>query len=109
VAKTIKLLPSSTGRSALNLPLSTGHPQVQIWIHICVSIGYTPRMTAKDSGLRIRVEKELRQEFLRACRANDIPAAQVLRAFMREYIASQVEKFDRRDRGTGRRRAPHDL
>jgi len=40
----------------------------------------------KDSGLRIRVEKELREKFLDICRKQDRPAAQVLREFMREYI-----------------------
>lgn len=43
-------------------------------------------MTTKDKGLRIRVDGELRSEFLEACRAHDKPAAQVLREFMREYV-----------------------
>lgn len=47
----------------------------------------------KDSGLRIRVQRELRQKFLEACQADDKPAAQVLREFMREYV---------RQRGDGR-------
>lgn len=41
----------------------------------------------KDSGLRIRVERELREKFLALCREQDRPAAQVLREFMRSYIA----------------------
>ena len=41
----------------------------------------------KDVGLRIRVQRELREQFLEACRAQDKPAAQVLREFMREYVA----------------------
>ena len=40
----------------------------------------------KDVGLRIRVQKELRDAFLSACRAQDKPAAQVLREFMRDYV-----------------------
>ncbi|MAW80362.1 MAG: hypothetical protein CMI63_08995 [Parvularcula sp.] len=40
----------------------------------------------KDSGLRIRVERELREEFLKSCREQDRPAAQVLREFMRRYV-----------------------
>ena len=40
----------------------------------------------KDAGLRIRVQRELRQKFLEACQADDRPAAQVLREFMREYV-----------------------
>ncbi len=41
----------------------------------------------KDSGLRIRVERELRAKFLALCREQDKPAAQVIREFMRRYIA----------------------
>lgn len=40
----------------------------------------------KDVGLRIRVQRELREQFLEACRAQDKPAAQVLREFMRDYV-----------------------
>ncbi len=40
----------------------------------------------KDVGLRIRVQKELREQFVEACRKQDKPAAQVLREFMRTYI-----------------------
>lgn len=40
----------------------------------------------KDVGLRIRVQKELREQFLAACQAQDKPAAQVLREFMRAYV-----------------------
>ena len=41
----------------------------------------------KDVGLRIRVQRELRDQFLDVCRAQDKPAAQVLREFMRTYVA----------------------
>ena len=44
-------------------------------------------MKTKDAGLRIRVERELREAFLEVCRAQDRPAAQVVRDFMRQYIA----------------------
>lgn len=47
----------------------------------------------KESGFRVRVETQLRQRFLRACRSQDATAAQVIRAFMREY----VERFDHPD------------
>ena len=40
----------------------------------------------KNAGLRLRVEKNLRQEFLDACRADGRVAAEVLREFMRDYI-----------------------
>ena len=40
----------------------------------------------KDSGMRIRVEQQLREDFLAACKSDDVPAAQVIRRFMKEYI-----------------------
>ena len=40
----------------------------------------------KDVGLRIRVQHNLREAFLEVCRAQDNPAAQVLREFMRVYV-----------------------
>ena len=43
-------------------------------------------MPNKDKGLRIRVDQELREEFLATCHAEDKPASQVLREFMREYV-----------------------
>jgi len=45
-------------------------------------------MKEKDAGMRIRVERELRDEFLKMCREQDRPAAQVIREFMQEYIAA---------------------
>lgn len=39
--------------------------------------------------MRLRVSEVLRGDFIRACRAQDRTAAQVLRDYMREY----VEKF----------------
>ncbi|WP_071924384.1 hypothetical protein [Chelatococcus daeguensis] len=50
----------------------------------------------KDVGLRIRVQRELRDQFLEVCRAQDKPAAQVLREFMRGYVA---EHSDERSEG----------
>lgn len=45
-------------------------------------------MPSKDVGLRIRVERDLRDQFLETCRSQDKPAAQVLREFMRNYVAN---------------------
>jgi len=45
----------------------------------------------KDSGFRIRVQRELREKFLRICREQDKPAAQVLREYMREYVTEHGE------------------
>ena len=45
----------------------------------------------KTAGLRIRVEPNLRELFVRACQANDQSAAQVLRAYMRKYVENNKE------------------
>ena len=58
-------------------------------MHIRVSIGYTTVMATKNAGLRIRIERTLRDEFLQTCRAEDKPAAQVIREFMRQYVAKR--------------------
>lgn len=44
----------------------------------------------KESGLRIRVENELREAFLSTCKREDLTAAQVLRAFMRSYVEQKA-------------------
>lgn len=43
-------------------------------------------MSKKDVGLRIRLDRDLRDEFVAACQVHDRPAAQVLREFMRKYV-----------------------
>jgi hypothetical protein len=40
--------------------------------------------------LRIRIQRELREKFLAACREKDRPAAEVLRNFMRAFIAGNA-------------------
>ena len=40
----------------------------------------------KDAALRIRLPADLHQQFLAVCRAQDKPAAQVLREYMRSYV-----------------------
>ncbi|PZP99156.1 MAG: plasmid-related protein [Variovorax paradoxus] len=42
-------------------------------------------MQTKDCGMRIRVEKELRDAFVSACRAEERNASDVLREFMRSF------------------------
>ena len=44
----------------------------------------------KDVGLRIRLQRDLREQFLAACQAEDKPAAQVLRDFMRAYVRERT-------------------
>ena len=53
---------------------------------LCIRWLHYP-MAVKDAGLRIRVERRLRERFLKICRRQDTPAAHVLRAFMRKYVA----------------------
>lgn len=49
----------------------------------------------KDSGMRIRVERDLREAFVQACRAQNRPAADVLREFMQACVErNQVGQGD---------------
>ncbi|MBA4173820.1 MAG: hypothetical protein C0511_14505 [Hyphomicrobium sp.] len=52
----------------------------------------------KNVGFRIRIERSLRERFLEICRAQDKPAAQVLREFMRSYVARHEPANDRQER-----------
>lgn len=40
----------------------------------------------KDAGMRIRVEEDLRRQFIDVCKKKDVSAAQVIRGFMRNFI-----------------------
>lgn len=44
----------------------------------------------KDVGLRIRIEKDLRDAFTQACRDQSLVAADVLREYMREFARRHV-------------------
>jgi len=54
----------------------------------------------KDVGLRIRVQRDLRDKFIEACRRQDVPAAHVLRAFMRDYVTESDASVSSRDKPT---------
>lgn len=43
-------------------------------------------MGTKDAGLRIRVDRGLRESFQRACEAENRCASEVLRDFMRVFV-----------------------
>lgn len=62
-------------------------------------------LKTKDSGLRLRVERDLREEFGVVCRAEGKTAAEVLRGCMRQFVerarAGQQELF-----GGGKGRGP---
>lgn len=51
-------------------------------------------MKKQDAGLRLRVERRLREEFVDACRADGVPAAEVLRTFMRQYVQKKTAQRD---------------
>jgi predicted DNA-binding protein len=57
----------------------------------CVHNGHT---MPKDTSLRIRLDTELHQRFLEVCRAQDKPAAQVLREYMRSYVQRNRDLLD---------------
>lgn len=46
----------------------------------------------KDAGMRIRVEPELREQFISLCHEHNVPAAQVLRSFMRDFVQGSNTK-----------------
>jgi antitoxin component of RelBE/YafQ-DinJ toxin-antitoxin module len=46
----------------------------------------------KDVGMRIRVEQELRDAFVAACQQMDVPAAQVLRQYMKSVVVKVGKK-----------------
>jgi hypothetical protein len=63
-------------------------------------------MHTKDAGMRIRVERELRDSFVSACQSQGLVAAEVLRHFMRSFAdkhrSEQAALFDpSRQRSTG--------
>ncbi|GAB2209080.1 hypothetical protein ROS1_58980 [Roseibium sp. ROS1] len=62
----------------------------------------------KDVGLRIRVQRELREQFQEVCKAEDKPAAQVIREFMRDYVRQRMEKTQSQKRRARVRPVPGD-
>jgi len=45
----------------------------------------------KTAALRIRIEPELHKKFLDTCKAQDVPASQVLREFMKQYVSAHEQ------------------
>ena len=52
---------------------------------------YSGSMPKKDEEYRIRLDKQLKSEFIDLCRKRDIPAAQVLRELMRNFVRENRE------------------
>ena len=44
-------------------------------------------MNTKDAGMRIRIERDLRDAFVQACQSQGLAASEVLRDFMRSFAA----------------------
>ncbi len=68
----------------------------------CVSRMNTPCIhlestLAAEVGLRIRIDEELRREFIEVCRVQDMTGAQVLRAFMRSYVEHHASALRQAD------------
>jgi hypothetical protein len=61
------------------------------WIHECVSNATIHLMSSKDVGIRIRLERELRDAFQAACASESRRASDVLREFMRHFAAQHLE------------------
>jgi len=60
----------------------------------------------KDAGIRIRVEKDLREAFVAVCQEEDRRASDVLREFMQTYV--QRHQIGQGDLFVGSaRRSPH--
>ncbi len=45
----------------------------------------------KTAALRIRIEPELHKKFLDTCKSQDVPASQVLREFMKQYVSDNAQ------------------
>jgi antitoxin component of RelBE/YafQ-DinJ toxin-antitoxin module len=50
-------------------------------------------MTKKNVAFKIRIDEELRREFVEICQSEDLTAAQVVRKFMRGYIERHKQAF----------------
>ena len=61
----------------------------------------------KSAGLRIRIEPDLRDAFIQACKERDQSAAQVVRTFIKVFLAEegnsrQRELFEQDSSGAGK-------
>ncbi len=53
--------------------------------HLCIHVVESSVMTSKDVGVRIRVDRELREAFQGACAVENRNASDVLREFMQAF------------------------
>ena len=59
--------------------------------HTVITI-YTQGGNMSEAGIRIRIDPKLRDKFILACKNNDLTASQVIRAYIREYVKSNLEQ-----------------
>ena len=57
-----------------------------------VAIIYTQGSNMSETGIRVRIDPELRDKFILACRNNDLTASQVIRSYIREYVKSNLQQ-----------------
>jgi hypothetical protein len=58
---------------------------------------------AENSSMTFRVPADLQAAFVAACKANDMSAAQVLRAAMRDYLERNAQPALPLTKGKGRK------
>lgn len=80
--KPVRLVPLSLGL----VPSGRYGFMVLPLLSTCVCIHWVHSSPMKDVGLRIRLQRELREHFIAVYKSQDKSAAQVLREFMRSYI-----------------------
>lgn len=59
---------------------------------------------SKETTFTIRVDSDLKDQFVASCKSNDTTASQVFRGLMRDYVArhGQTDLFS----GGGKKKAP---
>ena len=62
-----------------------------IRVHTVITI-YTQGSNMPETGIRVRIDPELRDKFILACRNNDLTASQVIRSYIREYVKSNLQQ-----------------
>ncbi|MFC3706273.1 hypothetical protein ACFOOL_16105 [Devosia honganensis] len=79
------------GGSGLHLHRTTfGISENSLWADV-YPLATLDLMIKKDAGMRIRVDRQLRAQFVAACQEENRPAAQVLREFMRDHVAKSAK------------------
>lgn len=59
-----------------------------LWTHNVATVG----ALMKTSALRIRIEPRLHDDFIAICKDLDLPASQVIRKFMKEFVEENSQQ-----------------